>query len=123
MRADSDSGPADAQAFRHHALAQPMATEAPHFQACSFRVLGKIFAQLSADGQTGTMKLPPPIQAWAVDAHPTHCAPEPHWGKHGWTRVTLAGLPHGMMADLIAASWRTVAPKKLRDQTTTPPAR
>ncbi len=43
--------------FRAIALTQPSAIELDHFGAPSFRVNGKIFAQLSQDGEMGLVKL------------------------------------------------------------------
>jgi hypothetical protein len=106
MRAD--------EAFRAAALAMPHAVEVPHFDATSFRVAGKIFAQISADLQTGIVKLSPGMQEWATNTYPDLCSVEPSWGKHGWTRIRLAGLGDELRGELLGASWRAVAPKTLQ---------
>jgi hypothetical protein len=106
----------EADAFRAAALAMPQAVEAPHFDATSFRIAGKIFAQMSADRQTGLVKLTPGLQEWATITHPEFCSVEPSWGKYGWTRVRLAGLPDELRGELLAASWRAVAPKLVQER-------
>ncbi len=99
--------------FRAAALALPLAVEQDHFGAPSFRVNGKIFAQLSADGLTGLVKLPLGTQAWAVAEHPDACSKEPRWGRHGWTRLLWASLPPALVTDLLTSSWRCVTPARL----------
>lgn len=99
--------------FRHMALGLPLAVEQPHFGSPSFRVNGKIFAQLSADGATGLVKLPQPQQAWAVATYPEMCIVEPQWGRHGWTRLVLAEIPADLLRELLAQSWRSVTPRAL----------
>ena len=95
------------------ALGLPSAVEQDHFGGPSFRVNGKIFAQLSGDGATGLVKLKPQQQEWAVATFPTNCFVEPHWGRYGWTRLALRGLPFDLVCDLVAQSWRAVTPKKM----------
>lgn len=104
---------AGAADFRALALALPETTEADHLGAPSFRVAGNIFAQLSADGATGLVKLPLPQQAARVAAEPQRFWLPQHWSQFGWTHVRLADLAEPDMRHLLAASWRLVAPKKL----------
>lgn len=97
--------------FRHSALALPGAKEIDHFGAPSFRVAGKIFAQLSKDGDRGLVKLPVALQASLVDQRPDCFLVEPQWGRHGWTRVILAPLENDAINDLLAHSWRLIGKK------------
>ena len=99
--------------FRAIALGMPSAVEQAHFGSPSFRVEGKIFAQLSADGETGLVKLPPGAQEWALDTYPEACTSASHWGKHGWTHLAWRELPQAIVADFVTSSWRSVAPKAL----------
>jgi len=99
--------------FRAMALALPLATEQDHFGAPSFRVKGKIFAQLSADGAAGLVKLSPRMQEWALSTYPDQCWSEPNWGRHGWTRLTWMSLPSEVVRDWLAQSWRAVTPRSL----------
>ncbi len=99
--------------FRKVALGLPSATEQDHFGGASFRINGKIFAQLSTDGATGLVKLKPETQDWVVSTFPEYGSVEPHWGRHGWTRLALSGLSPDLVADLVVQSWQAVAPKTL----------
>ena len=98
--------------FRALALSQPEAIEQDHFGSPSFRVQGKIFAQLSADGNEALVKLPINVQGSVLAAYPNDSWPEKHWGKHGWTRIRWRRLPREIVFDLVTRSWRAVAPRK-----------
>ena len=93
------------------AMALPEVEEAPHFESASFRVRGKILATLAAE--TCTLKLPREIQESLCQSDPAAIELPTHWSKFGWTTITLAGFDTERLADLIASSWRQVAPKTL----------
>ena len=102
--------------WRRLALALPEVCEGSHFGKADFRVAGKIFAGLSADESTGTLKLLPEIQASLVgcegeDAPFTPCAGA--WGRSGWTFVDLARVDLAVVEALVGEAWRLVAPKRL----------
>ncbi len=104
------------QAAKKLALSLPEAEERDHFGSPSFRVRGKIFAQLSAVGESearAVLKLPLADQTALVLADPQTFALIPQWGRHGWTYARLDGLDAALFADLLRKSWRQVAPKKL----------
>lgn len=105
--------------FRRRALALPRASEQPHHGSPSFRVAGKIFAQLSADEASALLKLPLALQAWGTANFPTACIPEGgRWGRSGWTKLVWAELPIDALDDMISAAWSQVAPADLvRHQT------
>ncbi len=100
--------------FRSLALALPEAVEQDHFGSPSFRVGGKIFAQLSADEDVGLVKLARPIQEAFVCSHPEDCWAEEQWGRYGWTRLRWRNLPSETVSDLLNQSWRAVAPRNVR---------
>ena len=93
------------------AMALPEVEEAPHFESASFRVRGKILATLGAE--TCTLKLPREIQESLCQSDPGAIDLPAHWGQYGWTTITLARFDAERLADLIAVSWRQVAPKAL----------
>ena len=96
--------------FRQHALAQSGAVEIPHHGAPSFRVDGKIFAQLSADETTALVKLSPFLQEWGMATYPDSCAPEMgKWGAAGWTRLRWRDIPEESIAEMLAFSRNCVA--------------
>jgi hypothetical protein len=98
--------------FRAMALSLPRAVEQDHFGSSSFRVEGKIFAQISSDESEGLVKLSLGVQASILDTYPDDSRSEDHWGKYGWTRIRWRKLPGDVVFDLLSASWRAVAPQK-----------
>jgi hypothetical protein len=106
------------QAARRLALALPQSEERDHFGAPSFRVKGKIFAQLPAhdkEEQRVLVKMSAADQAELMGSDPeTFSAAVPQWwGRHGWTYVQLATIEEPMLRDLLFQSWRYAAPKRL----------
>lgn len=104
------------KAARTLALSLPETEERSHFGSPSFRVKGKIFAQLSAQDsaeQRALVKLAAADQSALVMSDPGTFSSVPQWGQHGWTYVQLAGVNEAMLRGLFVQSWRQVAPKKL----------
>jgi hypothetical protein len=104
------------QVAKKLALSLPEAEEHDHFGSPSFRVRGKIFAQLSAAGAgeaRAVLKLSLADQTALVLADRQTFALIPQWGRHGWTYAQLTGIDATLFADLLRKSWRQVAPKKL----------
>lgn len=103
------------EAARKLALSLPEAEERDHFGSPSFRVKGKIFAQLSSleSGEMRALiKLTPADQAALILSVPETFSSVPQWGHHGWTHVRLAAVDAGWLHSLLLQSWRLVAPKK-----------
>ena len=99
--------------IRAIALALPEAEEAPHFEATSFRVKGKIFATMGDEPQV-TLKLDPEDQLNLSQAHPDAVrAVEGYWGRSGWTVVQGAAMTSETLAGLMRMAWVRVAPKRL----------
>ena len=108
-------------AARKHALSFPEAEELDHFGSPSFRVKGKIFAQLSARGvDRGRMlvKLPTQDQTALLIMDPITFSSAEHWGKFGWTYVNLSTVDKQVLVDLLTKSWRAIAPKTLIEKET-----
>ena len=106
------------QAARDLALSLPHAEERDHFGSPSFRVGGKIFAQLSARTHQPArvlVKLSSADQAALSMSDPATFASVPSWGRHGWTYLNLATIDASLLRDLLWQSWRLVAAKKYRD--------
>ncbi len=104
------------QTARKLALSLPEAEERDHFGSPSFRIGGKIFAQISA-GKAGEkraiLKLSLADQTALAMSDPDTFASVPQWGRHGWTYVSLQSVVPAVFEDLLRKSWRHVAPKKL----------
>jgi hypothetical protein len=103
-------------AARAFALALPGAEERDHFGSPSFRVKGKIFAQLSpseSKERRALVKLSSADQAALTMSDPETFLPAAHWGHHGWTYIQLATVEELILRDLFLRSWRQIAPKRL----------
>lgn len=99
-------------------MSLPGAEEYDHFDSPSFRVNGKIFAQLSkheAEDERALVKLAPADQAALIMSAPDVFSSVPQWGRYGWTHIRLADVEVSILRDLLLQSWRLVAPKKLID--------
>lgn len=77
--------------FRGLVLALEGVEEGAHMGHPDFRLRGRIFASLMADGARATLKLSPDEQAALVHDAPATFAPAAGaWGRQGWTTVHLA---------------------------------
>jgi hypothetical protein len=77
-------------------------------------VRGKIFAGMSADGATGTLKLGIETQARVLDACPTVFFPASGaWGRTGWTQLHLAKASLATLQSLVKEAWSLTAPRRL----------
>jgi len=97
------------------AMSLPDAEERDHFGSPSFRVGGKIFAQLSVrnhEPRRALVKLTSADQAALTMSDPATFSAVPSWGRHGWTYLHLATVDASMLHDLLWQSWRLVAAKK-----------
>jgi len=104
----------DTEAVRRLALSLPEATEEPHFDSASFRIRGRIFATLPADGEhLHVMVDVDESRAVAADGGPAF--EELWWGKKlCGVRVHLPSVDEpDLVHDLLEDSWRRRAPKRL----------
>jgi hypothetical protein len=100
--------------WRKLALSMPEAEEKSHFEQPDFRVRNKIFAGLSRDGEEGTLKLGPDVQAMVMAARADAFYPASGaWGRGGWTHVRLARVEIAELKELMVEAWGLVAPKTL----------
>lgn len=103
-------------AARGFAMSLPEVVERDHFGSPSFRVGGRIFAQLSKEGTEparALVKLAVADSEALMMSRPDIFSAVPQWGRHGWTHVSLATVEESMLRDLLLQSWRMVAPKRL----------
>ena len=103
-------------AARKLALSLPEVEEKDHFGSPSFRIRGKIFAQLSApdkDELRAILKLSVADQTALSLSDPEVFSSVPAWGRHGWTCVQLDGIDAPTFGGLLRTAWMLVAPKKL----------
>ena len=98
---------------RKLALSLPEATEAPHFEMWSFRVRGKIFATVPPDGRHLHVFVDDDAVRTAVGDDPA-AFEELWWGKKlAGVRVNLSAAKPAAVRDLLQASWRRRAPKRV----------
>lgn len=91
-----------ANGFRRIALGIAGAIESAHMGHPDFRVMGRIFATLHHDGQSGMVKLTPDQQQTFVLDHPAAFVPENGaWGRQGCTRVRLAAVDEETLGEAI----------------------
>lgn len=100
-------------AFRTAALGLPEAVEQETWERPTFRVRGKIFAMLAADGATATVKAAPEVQAELVASTPAVYAVAPYVGRFGWVLVSLRAADAGEVRELLLDAWRATAPRRL----------
>lgn len=104
--------------LRSAALACPEAVEQPHWGAPAFRVNSKIFAQVAVkDWEAGgsfraILKLDEARRMLLCEVEPDIFSPCV-WGKHVSLFVALDGIGVERLTELVADSWRTVAPRRL----------
>ncbi len=109
---------ATASDLRAAAMALPEAVEMPHFGAPSFRVRGRIFAQVAVkDWEAGgalraILKMPEDRRLLLCEVEPDVFSPC-NWGATRFLFVALDGVDAGRLAALVGESWRMVAPKRL----------
>lgn len=104
---------------RQLALALPGASEAPHFEAASFRVKGKIFATLGEKEGRAVLKLTPEQQDMMTEAEPDIFERIPNaWGVKGWTWMRLNNADRKTVESALRTAWSNVtakaAPKRRR---------
>jgi hypothetical protein len=105
-----------ADAFRQLALSLPESVEGSHMSHPDFRVGGKIFATLSADGAWAMVKLTPPQQADFIRAKPKMFEPvSGGWGQRGATKVLLKTATKTAVTPALVAAWKNTAPAGLSD--------
>jgi hypothetical protein len=97
------------------ALSLPEAHAAPHFERTSYRVGTKIFATVSADGKEAMVRVAPRERVHDL----LGAFPDVFFSYGGWTErngslgVRLAKVDAGLMRELVTASWKSVAPRRV----------
>jgi predicted DNA-binding protein (MmcQ/YjbR family) len=97
-------------------LGFPEATERITWEQLTFRVREKIFAMANPDPAHPTvwLKAGPGVQEVLVSADSSRFYQPPYVGPKGWIGVYLhEPVDWGEIGDLVDASFRLVAPKKL----------
>jgi hypothetical protein len=99
--------------LRRMALALPEAEERETWGEATFRVRGKIFMMMSADGKSAGVKANRDEQDIIIASNPEVFSVAPYTGRFGWVSVIVARADADMMALLVTEAWRQTAPRKL----------
>jgi hypothetical protein len=102
------------EAARRLALSLPEAVEAPHHEAQSFRVRGRIFATVPPDQTQLHVFVPEPQRDLALALHPEGLEPLRWGGKVVGLRVALQPVAASVVGPLLRAAWAHRAPASLR---------
>jgi hypothetical protein len=102
-----------AQEFRNLVSSLPEAEERETWGHPTFRVRDKMFATLSDDGSSATVKATLPEQAALVAAAPATFDVPAYVGRHGWVGIQLATVDPTELRELLVEAWRQTAPKRL----------
>jgi hypothetical protein len=93
--------------FRRIALGLADVVESAHMGHPDFRVNGRIFATLTADGRRGMVKLPPDHQARVIRDYPDTFAPASGaWGRQGSTMVDLQSADAETVGEAMTVAWQ-----------------
>ena len=94
--------------FRRMALSLEGAEEGSHMGAADFRVDGRIFATLAAQGKGyGNLMLTPEVQAQFVAEAPDVFIPiAGGWGRNGATHVVLAAANEDLLTGALQTAWK-----------------
>jgi hypothetical protein len=103
----------DVDATRRLALSFPEAEEKETWDHPTFRVRGKMFMTMDADGRTATVKATREAQAALVGSEPETFSIPAYVGQHGWVAIALERVDPEELAELIEEAWRMTAPKRL----------
>jgi hypothetical protein len=109
-----------AKQFRRIALGMEGAFEGQHMGHPDFRVNGRIFATLSADGSRGMVQLTPEQQQEFMSTSPDTFVPAAGaWGRGGSTMVELAQVDGDTLGEAMTLAWqKAVAAKKAKSKRT-----
>ena len=110
--------------FRRIALGLQGVVEGAHMGHPDFRVHGKVFASLTADGQQGSVRLTPETQAACIADNPDAFAPASGaWGRQGWTSVQLAAASLDALGEALTLAWQAMPAKAPAKKTVKAPAK
>ncbi|MBS2014308.1 MAG: MmcQ/YjbR family DNA-binding protein [Deltaproteobacteria bacterium] len=79
--------------------------EGAHVDHADFRRQGKIFAGLTPDEASATLRLSPEIQGSIVHDGSPFTAASGAWGRQGWTKVELVRVELSVLRELLQEAW------------------
>lgn len=102
-----------AEEFRRFALALPEAEERETWGHPTFRIRDKMFAALSDDGASASVKATKDEQKALLAEEPEIFSFPAYVGRHGWVGIDVTRIDADHLRELITEAWRLTAPKRL----------
>ncbi len=96
------------------ALALPGSEEGSSYGTPAWRVAGKLFARIHDSGEALVVRVDLDERELALAADPETFFITDHYRDHPMMLVRLARVTRPGLAEVIAESWRRMAPKRLR---------
>ena len=105
---------ADVATLRRLALALPEAEEGTSYGTPAWRVRRGMFARLREEDDSVVVKVDPAEIEILIAAEPDVFFVTPHYHGYPIVLVRLAAIDEDELAEVLAESWRRVAPVRLR---------
>jgi hypothetical protein len=99
--------------LREIALSLPEAEERETWNSATFRVRGKIFVMMSADGTGASVKATKDEQSALIAEDPETFTYPAYVGQHGWIGVDVQRIGADHLRELVTEAWRMTAPKRV----------
>ena len=91
----------------------PEFEDVPTWGHPTFRVRGRMFGAIDAEGTIATFKAAPEEQQALLAEDPATYSYPAYVGKHGWVSVVLARAAPDQVHELAVEAWRRTAPKRV----------
>ncbi len=102
---------------RELALALPETTERPSYGTPGFRVKDRLFARLRDENEALVLWCENlDEKEFLIGAEPDKFFTTPHYDGHPMVLVRLAAVDREELGELLAASWRLRAPRRLAER-------
>jgi len=97
------------------ALALPGSEEGSSYGTPAWRVRGKLFARIHDSGEALVVRVDPDERELAMAADPKTFFITDHYRDHPMMLVHLGHVTRPVLEQVLAESWRRMAPKRLRE--------
>ena len=100
--------------LRAMALALPQVEEATSYGTPAFRIRKRLIARLHEDGEAVVVKVEPREREALLATRPDRFFVTPHYGDSpAWVLARLDRADPQELAELLAAAWRRLAPRRI----------
>ena len=99
---------------RAMALALPQVEESTSYESPAFRIRKRLLARLHDDGEAIVLKVDPVQRDALLATRPDRFFVTPHYeDDRSWILTRLDGADPEEIAELLAAAWRRLAPRRI----------